>query len=175
MQRRLLLPLAGALVLAACSDGSRNPLAPAPDGPIAYAAGGGGGGNPHFIKNATSVARSGDDLTVVFKESGLAEGSVETVQLSAIGTATYKCINGGGHNPSAANKRTISTLETTSGQFTADANGNIVGSLSLAPPGPGDFTCPPGQTLTGPLDVSYTSVSLTDLTSGATMSFGGTF
>ena len=173
MQRSRFLPLlplfAAVAVLAACSDSSRSPLAP---GDVALAA---KNGNPHFIKNATDVTREGDNLTVTFKEAGLAAGSVETVQLSAIGTATYQCVNNGGNEPQAANKRTVSTEVTTSGTFTADQNGNIEGSLMLSPPGPGDFSCPPGQTLTGPFDVSYTSVTLTDLTSGATMSFPGTF
>lgn len=129
-------------------------------------------GNAHFIKNATSGSLSGSTLTVVFKEAGLAAGSVETVVVSATGTATYQCINGGGHNPSAANKTTVSSQVTNSEQFTADQNGNITGSLPLYAPGPGSFTCPPGQTMSGPLNVSFTSVTLNDITSGATMSLG---
>lgn len=132
-------------------------------------------GNAHFIKSATYAQRSGNNLTVTFKEAGLAAGSVETVVASATGTATYECINGGGNHPQAANKETVSTTVTKSGTFTADKNGNIVGSLTIAPPGPGNFTCPPGQTLTGPLNVSYTNVSVTDVTSGATMAISGKY
>jgi hypothetical protein len=129
-------------------------------------------GNPHFIKNATNASVSGGFLTVNFKETGLASGSVETVQLSATGTATYQCFNNGGNHPKAGNKETVSEDSVTSGQFTADRSGNIVGSLTLAPPGPGSFTCPPGQTLVGPTNVSYTNIVLTDVTSGATISLG---
>jgi hypothetical protein len=129
-------------------------------------------GNAHFIKNATNASVSGGFLTVNFKETGLASGSVETVQLTATGTATYQCFNNGGNHPKAGNKETVSSDLVTSGQFTADRSGNIVGSLTLAPPGPGSFTCPPGQTLVGPTDVSYTDIVLTDLTSGATISLG---
>lgn len=132
-------------------------------------------GNAHFIKNATSATRSGNNLTATFKEAGLAAGSVETVVLSATGTATYECINNGGNHPQAANKETVSSTVTKSGQFTADKNGNIVGSLTVAPPGPGNFTCPAGQTLTGPLNVSYTNVSITDITSGATIALSGKY
>jgi hypothetical protein len=57
----------------------------------------------------------------------------------------------------------------------ADKNGNLIGTLTLMPPGPGDFSCPSGQTLSGPTDVSFTNVVLTDETSGAMRSFAGTF
>jgi hypothetical protein len=130
-------------------------------------------GNAHFIKNATKASvDDASNLVVTFKETGLASGSVETVQLTATGTAVYQCFNTGGKHPRAANKETVSEDLVTSGQFTADKSGNIVGSLMLAPPGPGSFTCPPGQTLVGPTNVSYTNIVLTDLTSGATISLG---
>src|SRR5436309_16126589 len=66
-------------------------------------------GNAHFIKSATSVQLSGANLSLNFKEAGLASGSVETVQASALATTTYECVNGGGHNPSASNKTTTQT------------------------------------------------------------------
>src|SRR5215218_6030554 len=93
-------------------------------------------GNPHFIKNATSATQSGNTLTVVFKEAGLAAGSVETVTASAPATTTYACVNGGGQIPNAANKQTSTTTVSKSGTFQADKNGNIVGSLTLTAPGP---------------------------------------
>jgi hypothetical protein len=129
-------------------------------------------GDAHFIKHSTAATLEGTVLVVTFKEAGLSSGSVETVQVSATGTATYLCINNGGQHPKASNKETVSTELTNSGQFTADQSGNIQGSLSLSPPGPGGFTCPSGQTLTGPTDVRYTNIQLTDLTSGATSSLG---
>ena len=129
-------------------------------------------GNPHFIKSATNASVVNNNLVVNFKEAGLASGSVETVQVSATGTATYQCFNNGGNHPRAANKETVSADLVNSGTFTADRSGNIVGSLSLAPPGPGDFSCPSGQTLVGPTDVSYSNITVTDLTSGATISLG---
>jgi hypothetical protein len=132
-------------------------------------------GNPHFIKNATSATRSGDNLVVTFKEAGLESGSVETVVVSALATASFECINGGDKNPKAANKETVSDEVSASDTFTADKSGNIVGTLTLEPPGPGDFSCPPGQDLSGPLNVSYTNVVVNDTTSGATISLRGTF
>jgi hypothetical protein len=62
-----------------------------------------------------------------------------------------------------------------SGEFKGDRNGTVSGTLTLMPPGPGDFSCPAGQTLSGPTDVSFSNVVLTDQTSGATRSFAGTF
>jgi hypothetical protein len=133
-------------------------------------------GNPHFIKNATHATLSGADLTVSFKETGLASGATETVTVSATATTTYECVNGGGKNPSASNKTTTQTDISNSGTFTADQNGNINGSLTLSPPSASDlgFSCPPGQTVTF-VSVSYTDVMLVDSTSGATASFPGTF
>ena len=134
------------------------------------------GGSPHFIKHATSVSLSGTDLVAQFKEAGLASGATETIALTATATTTYECVNHGGHNPSAANKTTTVTQVTQSGQFTADQNGNVVGSLTLSPPSATalGFACPPGQTVTF-VSVTYTNVQLVDTTSGATMSFPGEF
>jgi hypothetical protein len=133
-------------------------------------------GSPHFIKNATSASLNGSDLVVHFKEAGLPSGAVETVTVSATEAVTYECVNGGGMNPSASNKHTFVTTVSQSGTFTADKNGNIVGSLSLAPASAASlgFSCPPGQTVTF-VSVTYSNVSITDSTSGATTSLKGTF
>jgi hypothetical protein len=161
-----------AALLVAAAACSTETMAPASAPSFAR---GDGGGNPQFNKQATTLTRDGDNLVVFFKETGLPAGSVQTVQLSATGTATFACINGGGRNPSAANKRTVSPDLSTSGRFEADRSGNITGTLTLMPPTAGDFSCPSGQTLSGPTDVSFTNVVLDDLTSGATRSFAGTF
>jgi hypothetical protein len=133
-------------------------------------------GNPHFIKNATTGTLNGTTLTVGFKETGLASGSVETVTVSGTVATTYECVNGGGKNPSASNKHTFVTNESVSGTFTADQNGNIVGSESLTVPSAASlgFSCPSGQTVTL-VSVSYSNVSVTDSTSGATTTLAGTF
>jgi hypothetical protein len=127
-------------------------------------------GNAHFIKNATSSSLSGSSLKASFKETGLSSGSTETVTLNATESITYECVNGGGTNPAASNKKTFKTTGSTSGNFTADRSGNIEGSLSLSPASAESlgFSCPPGQTVTL-VSVSYTNVSLTDSTSGATI------
>lgn len=132
-------------------------------------------GSAHFIKNATNATLSGSSLVVSFKEAGLSSGSVETVTATATAATTYECVNGGGKNPSASNKTTTVSNISKTGTFTADKNGNIVGSLSLTPPSASDlgFSCPPGQTVTF-VGVDYSNISLTDTTSGASTTFPGT-
>src|SRR3954468_17935437 len=72
-------------------------------------------GSPHFIKNATSASLSGANLVCKFKEAGLASGAVETVSCSATESVTYECVNGGGMNPAASNKKTFVTTVSKSG------------------------------------------------------------
>ena len=113
---------------------------------------------------------------LVSKETGLASGSTETVSCSADIAVTYECVNNGGRNPAASNKHTFVTSETVSGTFTADKNGNIVGSLTLSPASASSlgFSCPPGQTVTF-VGVSYSNISVTDATSGASIALPGSF
>jgi hypothetical protein len=133
-------------------------------------------GSPHFIKNATFATRSGDNLVVSFKEAGLESGSVETVTASALATATFECVNGGNNVPSDPKKTVISSEVSASGEFSADKNGNIEGSLTITPPSAADvgFSCPPGQTATR-TNVSYSNVKIVDEDSGATFDIKGTF
>jgi len=133
-------------------------------------------GSPHFIKNLSSASLSGRNLVCKFKEAGLQSGSVETITCSATESITYECVNGGGKNPSASNKHTFVTTVSKTGQFSADKNGNVVGTLTLAPASAQSlgFSCPPGQTVTF-VSVSYSNISVTDSTSGATIALPGTF
>jgi hypothetical protein len=128
-------------------------------------------GSPHFIKNATSSSISGSSLVCNFKEAGLSAGSTETITCSATEAVTYECVNGGGKNPSASNKTTFQTSGESSGEFTADRNGNLVGSQTLDVVSPEDlnFSCPNGQRLVL-VSVFYTDVVVTDETSGASAS-----
>ncbi len=129
-------------------------------------------GSPHFINSATnaSVDQSGI-LTVNFKEAGLSNGSIEHFTLTATGTATYQCFNNGGNHPKAGNKETVSSDLSNSVDVQVK-NGSAIGSLTLQPPGPGAFSCPSGQTLVGPTNVSYSNVILTDTTSLQSVDFG---
>jgi len=133
-------------------------------------------GNAHFIKNATDAELSGANLVVNFKEAGLESGSVETVTVACNASVVYECVNGGSKNPSADNKKVFDTKLSASGQFSADKNGNIEGTLTLAPATAAQvgFSCPNGQTTTF-VAVTYSGCSLTDSTSGAFMTFSGSF
>jgi hypothetical protein len=129
------------------------------------------GGSPHFIRNATASSINGSSLVCNFKEAGLSAGSTETITCNATEAVTYECVNGGGKNPSAANKTTFQTSGSSSGEFTADKNGNLVGSQTLAVTSPSalNFSCPNGQRLVL-VSVFYTNVTVTDQTSGASAS-----
>src|SRR5207249_4670344 len=113
----------------------------------------------HFLKCSKSA--QGNNLVVSFKEAGLGN-EVTCISVRATATANYACINGGERNPSAANKRTIVAPTVASDCFTPH-NGSINGSLTLTPPGPGDFSCPPAQTLVLQ-SVSYSNVTVNDTT-----------
>jgi hypothetical protein len=120
--------------------------------------------NPHFVN--ASASRSGNNLVCSFKEAGLGSGQEVTITCSAEATANYQCINKGGKNPSAENKRTVNEEVSESGDFTATKSGQVTGSVTVSPPDAGDFTCPSGQRLTL-VSVTYENVVLTDETTGA--------
>ena len=135
------------------------------------------GGSPHFIKNATDVyIHHVYCLHADFKEAGLAAGAVETITLKATQTVTYWSINGGNNHPQAANKETYVVEVSKSGQFTADKNGNLVGFVCMPPLTAEEvgFGVPKGQTAVL-VSVVYSNVILVDETSGASMSWPGTF
>jgi hypothetical protein len=120
--------------------------------------------NPHFVNPRAS--ESGNNLVCSFKEAGLGSGQEVTITCSADATAEYQCINRGGNNPQAENKRTVNSEVSESGDFTASKSGQVTGSLTINPPSAGDFTCPSGQRLTL-VSVTYENVVLTDETTGA--------
>jgi hypothetical protein len=133
-------------------------------------------GNAHFIKSATFATRSGNDLIVNFKETGLASGSVETITVSATATTTYSCVNNGTNIPSDKKKTRTTSPVSNSGTFPADRSGTVQSSLTLSPPTAAQvgLTCPSGQTATL-ISVTYTNVMVVDSTSGASFSIAGTF
>jgi len=122
-------------------------------------------GSAHFIKCGKS--QQGNNLVVSFKEAGL--GNEQTcITVEGDASAVYACINGGDKNPKAANKRTVNAKRTATDCCTPH-NGAISGSLTLTPPGPGDFSCPGGMTLRL-LSVSYSNVKVVDTTHDASCS-----
>jgi hypothetical protein len=138
--RRILIAFAGVLAAAALAV------------PAALA------DSPHFIKASASIDNAGN-LVCTFKEVGLGNTvSTEAVTCSADATADYACINGGGNHPKASNKETVSGPVSGGGEFPV-RNGSTTGSITVGPPGPGDFSCPNGQTLVF-ASVSYTNIVL---------------
>jgi hypothetical protein len=129
--------------------------------------------NAHFVSASASV--SGANLVVSFKEAGLGTNQLITYQADAKATATYVCVNKGGGNPSASNKTTVSGPVSGTGTFNSGKNGNVTASLTLSPPPPpSTFSCPKGQSQ-ATAQVTYTDVSITDLTNGITEPIPGTF
>lgn len=115
-----------------------------------------------FHSVSSSITNSGA-LRVDFDERGLGNGNIDYT-LTADADAVYACVNGGGKNPSAANKRDVNDEVSASGSF-EPKNGRVSASLIAGPPSAGDFTCPGGQRLVLAF-VSYTNIVLTDLTNG---------
>jgi hypothetical protein len=113
-------------------------------------------GSPHFIASATGVtATTGTSLTVAFKEAGLGDED----QVHVVLAASVQCVNPGGNDPQADNKRTVSVA----GTFPVQ-NGHAVGALTLTPvlkP-----SCSP------PMTLRFSGVTLTDVTSGITLRLG---
>ncbi|MFC6990500.1 hypothetical protein ACFQH3_01085 [Haladaptatus sp. GCM10025707] len=132
----------------------------------------GAAANPHFIRASASGPDNRGDLRVSFKIAGLGQNVTTTVTASADASALYACINGGGKNPSAANKREETGRVEASGEFTSGRNGQITGSLTLSPP-ESTLECPPGQRHVL-AEVTYTNVAVSEPEAG-TESIEGTF
>ncbi len=140
-------------------------------------------GFPHFTKVTTSISTSatgasasttttaGADptqafLNVSFQLAGVGANEGTEVKVTADASALYACINNGGRNPKAMNKRTVGAPVTAQGTFASDRNGSFSGTLTTGPaPGPGDFTCSSGQTLVL-ASVTFSHIVITDVTDG---------
>jgi hypothetical protein len=126
--------------------------------------------SPHFI--SASAARSGDNLVVQWKEAGLGDNENIDYQASATATREDSCVNKGGNIPSDPKKTTTVAQTNAAGTFSVK-NGSVNGRLTLTPPAT-TLSCPKGQVATL-ISLSYTDVSITDLTNGITEPIPGTF
>jgi len=115
----------------------------------------------HFFSATSSVANNGA-LVVSWDEAGVGQQQVN-YRLTADGTATYACINGGGNHPKASNKENVSGPLSSPITGFQPENGRVQGSLSVGPLGAGSFSCPSGQTFVLAC-VSYSNLVLRDLT-----------
>src|SRR5436190_10110931 len=126
--------------------------------------------SPHFLKASATINNAGQ-LVCTFKEAGLGNTlTVADISCSADATAVYQCFNNGGNHPKAGNKETVGGPVSNGGEFPV-RNGQTTGSITVSPPGPGDFSCPSGQTLFLQ-SVSYTNIMLSG--EGATADVPGT-
>jgi len=114
----------------------------------------------HFFSTSSSVADNGA-LSVAWDEAGVGQQQVDYT-LNADATALYACINNGGHNPKASNKRTFNGTVSATGTFDP-TNGRVHGSFTAGPLTEPSFTCPSGQTRVL-AQATYTNILLTDTT-----------
>lgn len=103
-------------------------------------------GSPHEV-GQTSVTVSGNTITVSGKIAGLGNETQVHVEL----TADAECVNRGGHNPSAANKTSVSAA----GDFPVQ-NGKALFTLTATASFQPD--CSP------PMSVTFSNVSVVDTT-----------
>jgi hypothetical protein len=120
----------------------------------------------HFFSATGSVADNGA-LQVSWDEAGVGNALVNYT-LSTDASATYACINGGGNHPKAANKQSVNGPLTSPSIGFQPENGRVTvtNAISLGPLS-STLTCPSGQTFVLAC-VSYTNITLTDTTNGAT-------
>jgi hypothetical protein len=93
----------------------------------------------------TRVASTGLGVQVSWKESGLQPTQVVHNVIMAEARATYVCLEAG--QTRAADRQNVDELVSAEGDFASTGRGLGSGSLILMPPGPGMFSCPPGQRL----------------------------
>ena len=115
---------------------------------------------PHFA-SASGEVNSAGTLVVTFDERGLGNENIDYL-LTADATALYACINGGGKNPSAANKQAFEG-QVSGGASFEPKNGRVQGDITVGPLAAPTFTCPSGQTRVL-AHVSYSNIVLTDTT-----------
>src|SRR5215213_11849414 len=110
-------------------------------------------GTPTFtINNSGQLVCSGD-------VSGLGNVSSTEASCTATSTVDYQCINNGGRNPAAGNKRTV-TGDVGTAVTVPVHNGRATANITVNPEGPGSFSCPSGQTLYL-VGVCYSDITLT--------------
>ena len=128
----------------------------------------------NFDERRTGAKCAGNNLDVNFRETGLGNTPSVKYLATANATASYACINGGQHNPKAANKRDVNGPVSAPGSFPSSKNGAVVGNITLNPPSAGDFSCPNGQDLVL-LSATYSQVTITDTDHNVSYTVPGTF
>lgn len=166
MKRVHLLCFAALALLGACAADT---TAPGPTPAPSFAKGPPKPG-AHFQSATASL--DGVNLVASFREVGLGVGNV-TVELSAEATAEYACQNNGGQFPNDPKKQSVSGPVSSTGTFPVTKNGHVEGSLTVSAPA-STLDCPNGQHVVT-VSVSYTDVTLTDVTNQVSADVPGTF
>jgi len=116
---------------------------------------------PKFV--STHAVPNNLDVEISWKESGLWPERVVHNVVTAEARATYVCLEPG--ETRAADRENIYDLVTAEGDFTSTKTGTASGKLTLRPPDPGMFSCPPRQRLQL-VCAMYTQLSCKDDTFG---------
>ena len=128
--------------------------------------------SPHFIRAEGVINGLTGTVDCSWKEAGLGDNlQILYTCGTQTASATYVCVNKGGANPSAQNKTTVQGPVLAAGAFSSGKNGQITASLTLLPPGPGEFSCPNGQRL-DLAAAAFIDVVLTDTTNNVTELLG---
>jgi hypothetical protein len=116
----------------------------------------------HFFHDTTDSIADNGALSIHIDEAGVGQQQVNYTLDIVTATANYACINGGGKNPSAVNKRTFQS-SVASGFAETPQNGrvDVTTSINGTPLSSDGFSCPSGQTLVL-ASVSYSGITLTD-------------
>jgi hypothetical protein len=110
-----------------------------------------------------NASADGLNLSVAFKETGLGNtAATVNITVNANATANYQCFNNGGKHPQAGNKETVSGPVTGGGNFPV-RHGQTTGVITVSLPGPGNFSCPSGQTLFL-LSGTFSNITIEDAT-----------
>jgi hypothetical protein len=113
--------------------------------------------NPKFV--STSVSTDNLEVEVAWKETGLWPEVEMHYVVVAEARATYVCVEAG--QPAMSDRQDVYDLVSAEGDFTATKKGISSGKLALKPPGPGMYSCSPGQQLKIAC-VAYSAVSCKD-------------
>jgi hypothetical protein len=129
------------------------------------------GTSPATARGATASAGASAQLpNLLFTWTEVGIGNPDVVyHLSTVVAVTFGCVNGGGKNPSASNKTTITEPKDATVDLAADKNGQITGSVVLEIGSVStDFSCPGGQTLVA-LSATFTGNAIRDTTNDVTV------
>jgi hypothetical protein len=112
---------------------------------------------PKFV--STNVSSDNLEVEVGWKETGLwPEAEIHNVVV-AEARATYVCVEDG--QPTMSDRQNVYELVSAEGDFIATKRGVSSGKLTVKPPGPGMYSCSPGQRLKIAC-VAYSALSCKD-------------